>query len=49
MLRVTLPVAYEDRQPVKGLVERLIGRGPAQPFEFKRRRASAVDEEEMDA
>ncbi|HET9811011.1 MAG TPA: DNA topoisomerase IV subunit B, partial [Sphingomicrobium sp.] len=29
MLKVTLPGAYEDRQPVKDLVERLMGRDPA--------------------
>ena len=32
LLKVTLPVAYEDRQPVKDLVERLMGRDPAQRF-----------------
>ena len=49
MLKVTLPGAYEDRQPVKDLVERLMGRDPAQRFEFIQSRASAVDEEEIDA
>jgi len=49
MLRVTLPSAYEDRQPVKDLVERLMGRDPAPRFEFIQSRASAVDEEEIDA
>ena len=34
MLRVTLPSQYEDRQPIKDLVERLRGRDPAQRFEF---------------
>ena len=29
MLKVTLPGAYEDRQPIKDLVERLMGRDPA--------------------
>ena len=33
MLKVTLPAAYEDRQPVKDLVERLMGRDPAPRFE----------------
>ena len=32
LLKVTLPSAYEDRQPVKDLVERLMGRDPAQRF-----------------
>ncbi|MBV9528582.1 DNA topoisomerase IV subunit B [Sphingomonas sp.] len=49
MLRVTLPAAYEDRQPVKDLVDRLMGRDPAPRFEFIQSRASAVDEEEIDA
>jgi topoisomerase-4 subunit B len=49
LLRVTLPGAYEDRQPVKDLVERLMGRDPAQRFEFIQARASAVDDEEIDA
>ena len=49
MLKVTLPAAYEDRQPVKDLVERLMGRDPAPRFEFIQSRASAVDEEEIDA
>ena len=49
MLKVTLPEAYEDRQPVKDLVERLMGRDPAPRFEFIQSRASAVDEEEIDA
>jgi topoisomerase-4 subunit B len=49
MLKVTLPSAYEDRQPVKDLVERLMGRDPAPRFEFIQSRASAVDEDEIDA
>jgi topoisomerase-4 subunit B len=34
---------------VKDLVERLMGRDPAKRFEFIQSRASAVDEEEIDA
>ncbi len=49
LLKVTLPSAYEDRQPVKDLVERLMGRDPAQRFQFIQSRAAAVDEEEIDA
>src|SRR6478672_8053572 len=49
MLKVTLPSAYEDRQPIKDLVERLMGRDPAQRFDFIQRSAAAVDEEEIDA
>jgi topoisomerase-4 subunit B len=49
MLKVTLPSAYEDRQPIKDLVERLMGRDPSARFDFIQARASAVDEEEIDA
>jgi topoisomerase-4 subunit B len=49
MIKITLPAQYEDRQPVKDLVERLMGRDPAKRFEFIQSRASALDEEEIDA
>jgi len=49
MLKVTLPAAYEDRQPVKDLVEDLMGRDPAKRFDFIQRSAAAVDEEAIDA
>ena len=49
MIKITLPSQYEDRQPIKDLVERLMGRDPSQRFEFIQARASAVDEEEIDA
>jgi topoisomerase-4 subunit B len=49
MLKVTLPAEYEDQQPVRDLVERLMGRDPAKRFEFIQSRASAIDEEEIDA
>jgi topoisomerase-4 subunit B len=49
MLKVTLPGAYEDRQPIKDLVERLMGRDPAPRFEFIQGRASALSEDEIDA
>jgi topoisomerase IV subunit B len=49
MLKVTLPADYEGRQPVKDLVERLMGKDPAERFKFIQSRASAVDEEEIDA
>jgi topoisomerase-4 subunit B len=48
MLTVTLQSAYEDRQPVKDLVERLMGRDPAQRFEFIQARASAVEDDAID-
>ena len=49
MLKVTLPSAYEDRQPIKDLVERLMGRDPAPRFEFIQNSAAAVDEDAIDA
>src|SRR4051812_39042057 len=49
MLKVPLPGPYEDRQPVKDLVERLMGRDPAPRFEFIQNSAAAVDEDAIDA
>jgi topoisomerase IV subunit B len=49
MIKITLPSQYEDRQPIKDLVERLMGRDPAQRFEFIQSRASAVEEGSIDA
>jgi topoisomerase-4 subunit B len=49
MLKVTLPAAYEDRQPVKDLVERLMGRDPSARFDFIQSRASAVEDDAIDA
>ena len=49
MLKVTLPAAYEDRQPVKDLVERLMGRDPSARFDFIQARASAVEDDAIDA
>jgi topoisomerase IV subunit B len=49
LLRVTLPGQYEDRQPIKDLVERLMGRDPAHRFAFIQSSAAAVDEDAIDA
>jgi topoisomerase-4 subunit B len=49
LIKITLPSQYEDRQPVKDLVERLMGRDPAPRFEFIQRSAAAVDEGAIDA
>jgi topoisomerase-4 subunit B len=49
LLKVTLPAAYEDRQPVKDLVERLMGKDPAPRFAFIQQSAAAVDESAIDA
>jgi topoisomerase IV subunit B len=49
MLKVTLPSAYEDRQPIKDLVERLMGKNPEHRFQFIQNSAAAVDEDAIDA
>jgi topoisomerase-4 subunit B len=49
LLRVTLPGQYEDRQPIKDLVERLMGRDPAHRFAFIQNSAASVDEDAIDA
>ncbi len=49
LLRVTLPSQYEDRQPVKDLVERLMGRNPEHRFDFIQARASAIEDDAIDA
>lgn len=48
LLKVTLPVPYEGRQPVKDLVERLVG-GIPRRFDFIQNSAAAVDEDAIDA
>ena len=49
LLRVTLPGPYEERQPIKDLVERLMGRDPAPRFEFIQSRAAAIEDDAIDA
>ena len=49
LLRVTLPPEYEGRAAVKDLVERLMGRDPAQRFMFIQNRAGDVDRDLIDA
>ena len=49
LIRITLPSQYEDRQPVKDLVERLMGKNPEHRFAFIQNRAAAVDEDAIDA
>jgi len=48
MLRVTLPSQHEDRQPVKDLVERLMGKNPEHRFAFIQSRAAAVEDDAID-
>ena len=49
MIRITLPQDYQDRQSVKDLVDRLMGRNPEHRFHFIQTRAAELDEEEIDA
>ena len=49
LLKVTLPGQNEDRQPVKDLVERLMGRNPEHRFAFIQNSAAAVDGDAIDA
>ena len=49
LLRITLPPEYEDRAAVKDLVDRLMGRDPAQRFMFIQNRAAEIDPDLIDA
>ena len=49
LIRVTLPAEYQDRQPVKDLVERLMGKNPEHRFNFIQSHAASVDEGVIDA
>jgi len=49
LIRITLPSEYQDRQPVKDLVDRLMGKNPEHRFNFIQERAAAVDEDAIDA
>ncbi len=49
LLRITLPPEYEGRAAVKDLVDRLMGKDPAQRFMFIQNRAGDVDRDLIDA
>ncbi len=49
LIRITLPAEYQDRQPVKDLVDRLMGKDPAPRFQFIQERAASVSGDEIDA
>ena len=49
LLRITLPPEYEGRAAVKDLVDRLMGRDPAQRFMFIQNRAGELDPGMIDA
>jgi len=49
MLRITLPANYEDRNAVRDLVDRLMGRNPEHRFAFIQAHATDIEEAEIDA
>ncbi|HET9639278.1 MAG TPA: DNA topoisomerase IV subunit B [Allosphingosinicella sp.] len=49
LIRVTLPEGYQPQQPVRELVDQLMGRNPEHRFNFIQRRAAEIAEEEIDA
>ncbi|MFN5781634.1 MAG: DNA topoisomerase IV subunit B, partial [Novosphingobium sp.] len=49
LIRITLPPEYEGRAAVKDLVDRLMGRDPAQRFMFIQNRAADIDPDLIDA
>ncbi|MEO6093728.1 MAG: DNA topoisomerase IV subunit B [Novosphingobium sp.] len=49
LIRVTVPEQYEQRQAIKELVDRLMGRNPEHRFHFIQNRAGELDPELIDA
>jgi topoisomerase-4 subunit B len=49
LIRITLPQEYEERQAIKELVDRLMGKNPEHRFQFIQSHAAELDEEEIDA
>ena len=49
LIRITLPTEYEERQGIKDLVDRLMGKHPEHRFAFIQSHAAELDEEEIDA
>jgi topoisomerase-4 subunit B len=49
LLKVTLPQEYEERQGVKDLVDRLMGKHPEHRFQFIQANAATLDEASIDA
>jgi topoisomerase-4 subunit B len=49
LLRVTLPLEYEERAGVRDLVDRLMGKHPEHRFAFIQANAAYVDEDAIDA
>jgi topoisomerase-4 subunit B len=49
MIRITLPQSYEERDAVRDLVDRLMGRNPEHRYHFIQNHAAELDEEAIDA
>ncbi|MGH6780730.1 MAG: DNA topoisomerase IV subunit B, partial [Sphingomonadaceae bacterium] len=49
LIRVVLPQEYEERQSVRDLVERLMGKNPEHRFAFIQANAAQMDEDAIDA
>ena len=49
LIRITLPAEYQDRQGVRDLVERLMGKNPEHRFNFIQNNAASIDENVIDA
>jgi topoisomerase-4 subunit B len=49
LIKITLPDQFEERQAARDIVDRLMGRDPSKRFEFIQSRASAVEDDAIDA
>jgi len=49
LIKVTLPGPYEERQAARDIVEQLMGKDPALRFAYIQSRASAVEDDAIDA
>ncbi|MEO6361157.1 MAG: DNA topoisomerase IV subunit B, partial [Sphingomicrobium sp.] len=49
LLKITLPAAYEDRQPARDIVDQLMGKDPALRFAYIQNHANAVEGDSIDA
>ena len=49
LIRIKLPQDYQDRDVVRGLVDRLMGRNPEHRFQFIQHHAAELDEAAIDA
>ncbi|WP_265570403.1 DNA topoisomerase IV subunit B [Sphingomicrobium nitratireducens] len=49
LIRITLPEQYQDRHPVKELVEKLMGKNAEHRFQFIQANAAGLEEDAIDA